>query len=142
MDAFYTTILSIAAIILILVLTYIGILLYFAKSDEVYPPYQKPCPDYWEVTADGKCVFPVSGTVRNRGTLTVSNTNQMDATQSGPSVTPGVHQSTGANDPTTINFSDAGWKTVYGKKNDLCNKKYWADTFQIEWDGVTNTNQC
>ena len=140
MDGFYTTVLSVAAIILILMLTYVGILLYYAKSDQVFPPHQKPCPDYWEMDADGKCIIPIATTLRNRGELSTSN-GDLAPSQSGSGVTPGVTNKSGDN-PAVIDFNHALWKTVYGKKSDLCNKKYWADSLSIQWDGVTNTNQC
>jgi len=147
MDGFYTTILTVASIILILMLTYVGILLYYAKSDEVFPPYQKPCPDYWDVDSSGKCIYPIANTARNLGELvketdsTVANYDKKIkanlATQ-----TPGVTQYSSDSDPTVIDFSVDGWKTAFNKPSPLCNKKAWADYFNIEWDGVTNTNQC
>lgn len=141
MDGFYTTVLSVAAIILILMLTYVGILLYYAKSDQVFPPHQKPCPDYWEMDADGKCIIPIATTLRNRGEL-ITNDGVLAAAQARDTVTPGVINKSNTNPVTVIDFKHAGWKTVYGKKSDLCNKKYWADSLDIQWDGVTNTNQC
>lgn len=145
MDGFYTTVLSIASIILILLLTYVGILLYYAKSDEVYPPYQKPCPDYWEIDNNGKCIYPGYNN-RNIGTLVASgdkdeNAKKIRSDLKAPAVTPGVTTSNG-NVPDTIDFNDSKWKTVYSKKNELCNKKHWASLYSIEWDGVRNTNQC
>lgn len=154
MDSFYTTILISASIILILMLTYVGVLLYFAKSDEVYPPYQNKCPDYWAITSDGKCLLPPAATNRNRGTLGGTSGTAIPAfTTDALANTPGAVQyvpvtaatpSTPAipSTPASIDFSNAGWKSKFGKSTELCNKKYWAETYGIQWDGVTNTNQC
>jgi hypothetical protein len=146
MDGFYTTVLSIASIILILLLTYVGILLYYAKSDEVYPPYQKPCPDYWDIDASGNCIYPPTTSERNRGGLVARSgqpAGMINPAAAASTATPGVIQyQQSPSVAAAINFNDAGWKTIYNKKNELCNKKYWADAYNVEWDGVRNTNQC
>lgn len=145
MDGFYTTILTVASIILILLLTYVGILLYYAKGTEVFPPNQKPCPDYWVMNADGKCVFPLADTSRNRGSLGDSIDKyklSTTAVAGTPGYTVGTVGANGAVTGSTIDFSNAGWKTKYGKPSELCNKKRWSEIYNIEWDGVTNTNQC
>ena len=47
METFYLTVLIIAAIVLILILIFIGILLNKGNTNLAYPPSFGTCPDYW-----------------------------------------------------------------------------------------------
>jgi len=113
------------------------------------------CPDYW--TYDGSfCVAPnqtfsVDGTDKDgKKTSTfadktanvlngVPNVNALSATKGQSGYTPGLAIVT---DPTTklatfkVNFQDPGW--VGG----TCDKKTWAMSQNIVWDGITNYNSC
>lgn len=151
MDSFYLTVLSIASVILILALTYVGILLYYSERSEVFPPLQNACPDYWYLEpTTGKCRFPVQANSKNRGnyTATVSETaSNTEMIGSAAGVMTGVKDgslSSGILTPNTLAFdmNHAAWETNFGKRSALCNKKYWANLRGITWDGVTNTNQC
>ena len=124
MDVFYTIVLSIATVILILILTYIGIQMSNKNtSAATFPPIANTCPDYWKVAVDGKsCEIPTSG--KNSVTLTAT---QVPA---GYSATPAPQ----------IDFTNSGWSA--GGKSALCSQKDWADSNKIVWDGVTNYNKC
>jgi hypothetical protein len=49
---FQKTVTTIAIIILIISLCFIGIMLYRAKFNSVYPPSIANCPDYWDVSGN------------------------------------------------------------------------------------------
>lgn len=139
MDEFYTTILSIAAVILILMLTYVGILLYYSKSSSPFPPYQNDCPDLWAKDVSGKCVFPKSSVARNRGTIAAGAApTEWKITETN---IPGLAIDD-ATKVSTIDFGNAGWASRYGKTSALCNQKFWSELNNITWDGVSNSNQC
>ena len=124
------SVLGVAAALLILILTYIGIMLTVStKKVAKYPPVASLCPDYWAVSPDGSgCVLPGAGG-KNVGTL-YTTTGALTGTTGYKSITPN-----GA----IINFNDAGWAT---KGTAICNQNTWAKTNNIVWDGVSNYNSC
>ena len=124
MDIFYIIVLSIATILLILLLTYIGIKMKASKlSGGPYPPIKNSCPDYWTINDKGKCVQPgVNG--RNRGKDALNDTN-----------TKGYDKNKNA-----VDFNDKGWTS--GGSSSMCAQQKWANTNGILWDGVTNYNGC
>jgi hypothetical protein len=145
MEAFYLIVLSIAAILLILILTYVGIAMSNNKNKKgAYPPQSGSCPDYWSIsTVDASsCIIPAK-THRNAGTKTVAangdaTTSIYDATGKlllNASNTAGLKTSTNS-----VNFGDAKWTT--SGVSALCAQKTWANTYGIVWDGVTNYNSC
>lgn len=136
MDSFQIIVLSIAAVVLILILTVIGLGLKTMKNKVVYPPIANQCPDYWQVAADGtSCTIPVTPSDKNAGTIyTGTGSIPFSATPGNANYVPG-YNSTNA----TINFSDAGWSAG---KTSTCNQKAWATKYNIVWDGVSNYNSC
>ena len=66
--------LLIGTVCLVLVLTWIGYMLYKSKSELVFPPTIAQCPDYWEVTGDNVC-----NNVKNLG----NHSGSMDFSGSG-----------------------------------------------------------
>lgn len=55
---FQSMTMMIATILLILVLGFIGYLMYKAKSNMDWPPMISECPDYWTVTGVSQCSNP------------------------------------------------------------------------------------
>ena len=53
MDTFNRTVLTIAIILLVISLIFIGVSLYATQSDALWPPDPSECPDYWNVTENG-----------------------------------------------------------------------------------------
>jgi hypothetical protein len=158
MDSFYLTVLSVATIILILALTYVGVLLYSTKSVSSFPPMKNPCPDYWRYDNVKGCEFPKTTASKNRGSMGVVAgkeaiitgdsepkfkglsilkydddiaTSEATATYNGA-----IHKRT------FFDMNNSGWDNIYGKKGKLCNQKHWAIANKISWDGVSNTNEC
>jgi hypothetical protein len=145
MEAFYLIALSIAAILLILILTYIGIVMANNKNKKSqYPPQSGSCPDYWSIsTVDpSSCIIPAR-TDRNAGTKIVdasgkSYTSIYDVNGAlllNASNTGGLNTS-----QNSINFGDPKWIT--SGVSAICAQKTWANTFGIVWDGVSNYNSC
>ena len=135
MDVFYTTVLAIALVILILILTYIGIIMLYYKPKQTFPPSLATCPDYWQVylNANGDS----SGCIVPRGTPSI---NTGIATEQSYMNAPGYKGAGTSLGQPYINFNDTTWNT--GGKPPICNQKVWANRNQIVWDGVTNYNGC
>lgn len=124
MELFHFIVISVAVVILIVLLAYIGIIMSSNQSSGVYPPISNSCPDKWEVNADGNCKISQKGS--NLGSYSASIA---DATNT-PGLISGTH---------LINPNDPAWAAGKGT---LCTKKDWANSYNIQWDGVTNYNSC
>jgi hypothetical protein len=119
-DSFYTMVLTIAIIILILVLAFLGWTMSKQKDTDNFPKLQTTCPDFWEVTPDGKCKQPGSEQV---------NYGSADANKNVP----------GGFSEGKFDFANSGWSAG---GNAVCAKKKWANSHGINWDTVTNANYC
>lgn len=119
MDSFYTIVVAIAVIFLIIILITLGIMLQNQDSDKVYPSYATSCPDGWSMDVSGNCKIPSNG-----------SPNFPDRTEINKFIGPAK----------TTTEPSAG----YIKFNDvsICEKKSWANAVGISWDGVTNYNKC
>lgn len=53
--SFQTITIYVALTILILMLVMVGVMMYYAKSNTVWPPMISECPDYFEVVSPGVC---------------------------------------------------------------------------------------
>jgi len=122
------TVIIMAIIVLIIVLTYIGMVMAYGEGTEVYPPQSTTCPDYWVIDEDNKCKIPSDGD-KNTGSLYESGLLS-DSTKQ----TIGLDET-----DSTINFSHADWKA---SGQPICAKQTWAKTHGIVWDGVSNYNDC
>ena len=155
MDTFYFIVISVALILLIILLTFIGIRMKNNMSGDdkaIYPPKENSCPELWladtNVNNDGEdevvCIIPYD----QENTQYKQNHNAdglLETNNSGKNIlksevlnnTPGL--SSGA-DPKSINFNVKGWGS--GGEKPICAKKNWANSNNIAWDGVSNYNQC
>ena len=127
MDSFNTTVLGIAVVILILALTYVGIMMVYYKqqitgSNGAFPSSAATCPDYW--LYDGKYCSPDSNG-KNVPLHFDTSKSQIYSTGGGNN----------GFDPTNIK-----WNT--GGKSAICNQKAWANANSILWDGVSNYTGC
>ena len=126
---FYTLVLTIAIVVLILVLSFFGWIMSKQKQTDNSPKLQTSCPDHWTVVdINGKtyCQQPSVGNV-NRGD---DNASKMP---DNTTVVPGYDSSNG------FDFTNASWSSG---GNTVCSKKKWADSHGIHWDTVTNANYC
>lgn len=131
MEAFYIIVLSIAVIILILILTFLGINM-ANKNNSVttFPPVANSCPDFWKIASDNKsCLVQKAGKNVSTTTLTATNVPSGFSSSSGGKII-----------PEQIDFTDPGWSA--GGKSATCAQKTWAQTNGIVWDGITNYNRC
>uniref|UniRef100_A0A6C0JJ01 Uncharacterized protein n=1 Tax=viral metagenome TaxID=1070528 RepID=A0A6C0JJ01_9ZZZZ len=132
METFYIIVLSVATSLLILILTYFGIIIRNkTKGTAPYPP-QPPstCPDYWQIAGDGKsCLIPENNK-KNAGSVPAT----LSSTVGTANYTPGSSISN------QIDFKDDGWTA--GGKSGICTKRTWANNYGVAWDGVTNYNGC
>jgi HJR/Mrr/RecB family endonuclease len=119
MDMFYIVVSSIAIIILILILTVIGLMMKNQNHMDVYPPFQSPCPDYWAVNQDGTC--------------SQSSINRLPATYN---KTVAVYNN--ALNKIVVTGDIASYRFDFSG-NSLCDNKKWANTYKLEWDGVSNS---
>lgn len=115
---FYSITLTIATIILILALAFVGWAMTKSKDQVKFPQLQNTCPDNWTIDVNGMCEQPDSGSI-NYG-------NAM------PSTTPGINE-------TKFDPNHAGWSAA---GNAACAKKKWASDLNIAWDTITNSNYC
>lgn len=129
MELFYI-ITSIAAIVvLILALTFIGIMITNGNKKQTFPPNIEQCPDKW--IPDGSfCYFNNV----NNGDYTV-NSNMLEFTTDNKS--PYFFTSGGK---TAINPFDSKW-TSNGLTS-TCNQKSWANIHGIQWSGISQSNTC
>jgi hypothetical protein len=115
MDTFYIVTLTIAIVLLIIILTYIGLKIRGKNLNQSFPPQAASCPDNWVPATGGNCYIP-------SGDYDIKSTNTYGL---------GVN---------TIDFSDAGWSQ--NNTSSICNKNAWATKYGIHWDGITNYNGC
>lgn len=124
---FYSITLTIATIILILALAFVGWAMTKSKDQVKFPQLQNTCPDNWTVDGSGNCVQP---TGINMGNKTLDT-----ALSATPKITtPGLSDDKKMFDP-----NDAGWSAA---GNAACAKKKWASDLNIAWDTITNSNYC
>lgn len=151
-DSFYLIVLSIAIIILIIALGFMGWMLSHQKDEIKFPGITTTCPDFWTISQDGtKCEQPVNNF--NKGTVKpgIKNKDKKDITSvleaykkpgtSEWTTIPGKSTAAAEEKHTANSFdsNDAGW----GSGNDaICNKRKWANNNKINWDTVTNVNFC
>lgn len=127
METFYLIVLTIAIVLLIIILTYIGLYGLRPDTKPAFPPVKYDCPDYWKKdAATGGCIIPKQG-VPNLGDINAQNSDfKIDA--------PGYD-----NVNNVIDFEDAGWSANGSSR---CEQKKWAIEAGVVWDTVTNYNQC
>lgn len=122
LDNFYMLVVSVAVIILILTLAFMGWTISKNKDIVSFPTLQNTCPDYWAIEDIGgkpHCVQPNGSENINRG-------------KNIPDTTPGY--TAGKFDPNNAGWSSAG--------NSVCKKKKWASDLGITWDTISNANYC
>lgn len=134
MDSFYLIVLSVAAVLLIITLTYIGIKMTTTiKQSTIFPPNYSECPDYWTMTNDlTACVIPKYGAgAKNIGKIYDANGSNALTNKN----TYGL-----STNKQNINFNDMDWNK--NGQSSVCAHKSWARANGILWDGISNYNSC
>ena len=114
---FQKVVLTIAIIILIIMLIFVGMSLSKLNKNEVWPPNIGACPDYWE---------DISG----NGSMCINS-----------------HSLGKCNLPTSQNLADSAMnfdKNPFLGANGICAKYKWATACGVTWDGITSgvNNPC
>jgi hypothetical protein len=125
---FKGTVVLIALVVLIIILTWVGSTIRAGLKSSIYPPVLNPCPDNWVSDASGNCLIPdLSGNNPNVG-------NVIDFSATNPT--------TFGYDATNrlIDFTNPGWAS--GGTSAQCGQRAWARANEIYWDTITNYNQC
>lgn len=141
MDSFQITVLGVAVSLLIIILAVLGVVLTSNKKNTIYPPSALPCPNYWQMNVDGKCVIPIASPAPQNpapeyiDTYTSANIGTWDKSTYNGKPLPGLNVASG-----TVNFADHGWGA--SASSATCAKRDWAKKAGIFWDGVTNYNGC
>lgn len=129
METFYLIVLSVAIILLIIILAYIGVYGMNEKSKSAFPPVKYDCPDYWQKNEYGECLIPTSGP--NMGAFEPNYQGDPPAKEN----IPGINE----NNKEAINFEHPDWSASGSSR---CAQKKWANDNGIVWDTVSNYNQC
>jgi len=113
--SFQKIVITIAIILLILTLVFIGYALSKSKAEAVWPPMIGDCPDYWiDLSGNGaKCV-----NTHSLGTCNIPT----------------------AGEDNSMDFS----APVFSGANSSCAKYTWAKNCGVTWDGLTSgvPNPC
>jgi hypothetical protein len=136
---FYGIVVSIAVVLLIIILTYIGLTLKNKNGNKVtFPPVESKCPDYWEYTGNA-CVVPEKDAI-NTGSVYDANGVLLLNTVSTFGLTTGNSISGTTSYSNYIDFNNAAWNSL--GLTSVCQKQKWASMYGIQWDGVSNYNGC
>ena len=139
MDTFRIIVLAIAAIVLVLILVFVGILLNKGNTNVAFPPNYGECPDYWTYDSEQKkCIVPnYSDKVINIGNIYGENPDVSPLLTNGVTNAPGYKSIVNDKNETVhyIDFNDSKW-------GGICNKKKWSNENGIVWDGISNYNNC
>lgn len=139
---FYTIVLIIAIVLLILALTGLSLMLTKVGTTTSFPPISNTCPDGWTSGTDG------SGNI----TCTSAGSNvpdRYDVNDSYSKNSPGYINSYYSSGPkfsggvSSENVTSLTTKKISINKGivkNVCDQKTWADANKIIWDGVTNSN--
>jgi hypothetical protein len=132
MDNFYTIVVVVAVVVLVLILIGIGMMLQTQNKDVTFPLYANECPDAWAVDGSG-CVIP-SATHLNypskpNAAALLASYNKADDTGMY-----NVKNSAGTVGPKSV--------LRFNRAATTCQKKAWANSVGVSWDGITNYNKC
>jgi hypothetical protein len=147
MEPFYLIVLAIATIVLILLLTFIGLMMKKQNTSDVFPPVANTCPDGWTYDAvSNACLFGQDNYGYNSAGTAYVKTDAYKVFDN--------LRDNSANIIYRVDATNAGikgfkldpvngapiWNT--GGLTSLCSQKSWANKNQLLWDGVSNYNSC
>jgi hypothetical protein len=142
-DTFYIVVGTIAVLLLIGILAFLGVAMNKQYVSRPFPERTiQKCPDYWQPDGSGKCVIPTSGAgMNNVGDLTGVALTTTKTGQYNVLYTPGL-----SSNKKSIDFNSEDWKkynTMVGANlNTLCQKQQWLNDHKVVWDGISNNNVC
>lgn len=148
MDSFYWIVLTLASLVLIGTLAFIGWTMGNQKRGTKYPTITTTCPDNWKAvkSSDGKvyCQRPIAteynhGSTNGKYILTdyIGKSDSVGYTR-----LKGNGSAAGTTSEFTeslLDFDAAAWGT---SGNPTCAKLEWAKNHNVKWDSVENANYC
>lgn len=145
MDSFYIIVGTIAILLLIGILAFLGVAMNKQYVSRPYPERTiQKCPDYWKIDENGRCIIPNNSNragMNNVGDLPSSNLISTKTKQYDVLYTPGL-----SSDSKTIDFNSPDWNkfnTMVGSNlNPMCQKQQWLNEHNVVWDGISNNNVC
>lgn len=135
MDSFYLIVLTVASLVLIVTLAFMGWNMSNAKKGSRYPSITTSCPDNWTPTSS---TDPSSKKVVIKCTRPTGN-NAGGEDLSTYMTTP-ASKGYNATDTNALDFTAASWSAA--GKDPTCEKREWAQKYKIAWDSVASANYC
>lgn len=146
MDKFYSIVVIVAFVVLVVALIGLGVMLQKQDDATVFPPVQNQCPDGWtpdktdgtNLGAGVHDVCTMSNTEqKNVGTFLPADVTAFDKKYlikiDGNDITDTTTVLEQINSKYVVRFNSAALP---------CDKKKWANAHGIIWDGISNYNQC
>ena len=127
---YYTIVLIIAIILLVIALTVVGITIRSGSNKKQFPTFQNTCPDFWTSSTTNDiitCSPPPSGINTPSPEKFVGN--------NAPISHEGVTIDADKKVITSINLDKTKWMSI-------CDQSKWSAMNGIMWDGVSNNNSC
>ena len=144
MPEFYTYVIGIALFILLICLVVFGVMMQSSTSKTPFPPYADQCPIGWVNTNNGGCKVPFANQP-NSGLTNPSfmNAYNLDLAQykiDNPNA--GITDVTSALNDLKNNRTTRIPVMKFNDNVAICDKWAWAKKYNIQWDGISNYNQC
>lgn len=127
---------------MIIGLTVCAMLIRHQDKDEEYPKTHGPCPDKWTVNDDGKCVLPL--VKKDDGTTVLGDSSDPNAVTftDAKEANIGTLTNDSTLDTNIITRDENNRSLTFEPALTRCDKKLWANQYNIQWDGVSNYNNC
>ena len=125
MDAFYTTVVVIAFVILLFVLIVVGIMMQNQDADKAFPAYASKCPDGWGISDTSGCLVPVNSSPNYPALSKLNNVSDF-----------------GADKMITSPEGEKSSYMIFNSNATTCQKKAIANKMEVSWDGITNYSKC
>jgi hypothetical protein len=144
MDKFYSIVVIVAFVVLVIALIGLGVMLQKQDSKTVFPPVQNQCPDGWTPDKTDDATLGQG----NHDVCTMSTTEQKNVGTFNPGVVTAFDKKylvqKNGNDITATTLDTINNKYVvrFNSAALPCDKKKWANAHGIIWDGISNYNQC
>jgi hypothetical protein len=134
--SFKTSVLIVAVVVLLILMSIISILLRSAKNEDIYVD---GCPDYWTTASEtkpGVCLQSQYGCCPDRTTAKTDTDGTNCPSKCYNKYQLGTVSSTCPSIPTEMEFSGDQYTGTTG----LCNKRKWSKQCGLTWDGITDVS--
>lgn len=129
MLSFYRIVILIAFVLFVVSLVYIGMLLQAMNKENEFPAYASQCPDGWYIDTNNSCTVP--------------DTNHTNYPLNPQQLASDTFNGTDKLYNTSFSGSSYSGKSILFNNNATrCDKRAWAKSAGVSWDGVSNYNKC